>query len=99
MKDQLRFPVTDHEKVWLRLTYFVDDRKVAFVLVLKAGFSNWLDFISSILTEGKAELREGSGLPFTLDEIRPKLRTYKKVIFVRNPISRLLSGYVDKFVN
>ncbi|XP_033645145.1 carbohydrate sulfotransferase 11-like [Asterias rubens] len=99
LKDQLRFPVTDHEKVWLRLTYFVDDRKVAFVLVLKAGFSNWLDFISSILTEGKAECREGSGLPFTLDEIRPKLRTYKKVIFVRNPISRLVSGYVDKFVN
>ncbi|XP_033644587.1 carbohydrate sulfotransferase 11-like [Asterias rubens] len=98
LKDHLRFPRPKYENQWRSLTYLLDDRKVAFCLVLKAGYSNWLRFISSITTEGVAKLSKCLGID-TFDEIRPKLKAYKKVIFVRNPISRLLSGYVDKFVN
>lgn len=34
---------------------------------------------------------------FTLAEIQYRLQTYFKFIFVRDPLDRLLSAYVDKF--
>ena len=99
-KDNPRFLNQYLLKDWLRLTYFVDEYKSAYFLVQKAGFTNWLEFLTSIQKTGKAELRVGDGVPFSMKdtEFRAKLKNYKKIIFVRNPFSRIVSAYNDKFV-
>ncbi|KAM6943002.1 carbohydrate sulfotransferase 8 [Xenentodon cancila] len=90
---------------------FVEDKyKLLYCQVPKAGCSNWKRTL--IVLAGQASNAHSikhdtvhyGGYLKTLDsfnrkEIMHRLETYKKVIFVRKPLERVVSAYRDKFEN
>lgn len=87
----------------------VSDRyKTLFCFVPKVACGNWkriflvLNGQFNSTTEISGFTAHESGLVDTLDnystnEIRLKLQTYKKIVFVREPLERVLSAYRNKF--
>lgn len=87
----------------------VSDRyKTLFCFVPKVACGNWkriflvLNGQFNSTTEISGFTAHESGLVDTLDnystnEIRLKLQTYKKIVFVREPLERALSAYRNKF--
>ncbi|KAM7406461.1 hypothetical protein PAMP_000835 [Pampus punctatissimus] len=90
---------------------FVEDKyKLLYCQVPKAGCSNWKRTL--IVLAGKASdiqnlkhdtVHNGNHLKtlnhFDQKEAMHRLKTYTKVMFVREPLERLVSAYRDKFEN
>ena len=91
------------------VNFLVSDRyKTLFCYVPKVACGNWkriflvLNGHFNTTTEISGPMAHESGLIDTLDkysveEIRYKLLKYKKVVFVREPLERVLSAYRNKF--
>lgn len=76
----------------LRATFYSNDRYQATVSVVKKAASNNLENLFKDL---------GGFLRLFLlpeDICKPKLDSYLTILFVRHPLSRVLSAYIDKFV-
>ena len=91
-------------------TYFNDDFKFMLSFIHKIGSSNWLRLFQKLHRKGSQEFRKRQRDPlWTLQstaefpksekQLVDRLLNFTKVIFVRHPLSRLLSAYRDKFVN
>ncbi|XP_072236255.1 carbohydrate sulfotransferase 8-like [Leuresthes tenuis] len=90
---------------------FVEDKyKLLYCQVPKAGCSNWKRTL--IVLAGQASNAQSikhdtvhyGGYLKTLDsfdrkQIMHRLETYKKILFVREPLERVVSAYRDKFEN
>ena len=82
--------------------------KTLFCYVPKVACSNWkrvflvLSGYNNSMAQISGPMAHESGLLDTLDrysydEINQKLQTYKKILFVREPLERVLSAYRNKF--
>ena len=86
-----------------------DNRKLLFCVVPKVASTSWkraLGLSSGHENVYNITIHQPDGLQaigikrlneYNIEEIMEKIRTYVKVIFVRNPFSRLISAYKDKF--
>lgn len=106
-KSSISKTVTQHHVKHL----FVEDKyKLLYCQVPKAGCSNWKRTL--MVLAGKAsdtqsinhdDVHNGDSLKkldsFTRKEIMHRLKTYTKVLFVREPLERMVSAYRDKFEN
>ncbi|KAJ6662129.1 hypothetical protein lerEdw1_012594, partial [Lerista edwardsae] len=88
--------------------YVEDKHKLLYCEVPKAGCSNWKRVLMVLggLAESAANITHnavhyGKHLKkldsYDLKEIHLRLKTYTKVIFVRDPMERLVSAFRDKF--
>ncbi|XP_039184558.1 carbohydrate sulfotransferase 9 isoform X1 [Crotalus tigris] len=88
--------------------YVEDKYKLLYCEVPKAGCSNWkrILMILSGLTKSAANISHdsvhyGDHLKkldsYNIKEIQKRLKTYTKIIFVRDPMERLVSAFRDKF--
>lgn len=94
----------------VRHIYVEDKHKLLYCQVPKAGCSNWKRTL--MVLSGKASdaqsikhntVHNGNHLltlnSFDLNGIMSRLETYTKVMFVREPLERMVSAYRDKFAN
>lgn len=106
-KSNISKTITHHHVKYL---YVEDKYKLLYCQVPKAGCSNWKRTL--FVLAGHASNTESikhdtvhySNLIKTLDSfnqegIRHRLKTYTKVMFVREPLERIVSAYRDKFEN
>ncbi|XP_034285539.1 carbohydrate sulfotransferase 9 isoform X2 [Pantherophis guttatus] len=88
--------------------YVEDKYKVLYCEVPKAGCSNWKRILMILggLANSAANISHnsvhyGGNLnkldSYNLTEIQKRLKTYTKIIFVRDPMERLVSAFRDKF--
>ena len=91
---------------------FVDDkRKSMFCYIPKIACTSWKQVLIYLSGNSSAsepqEIRSGIHTSrhlvrlskYSMEEIRQKLETYSKYLFVRHPFARLLSAYINKFDN
>ncbi|XP_033646657.1 carbohydrate sulfotransferase 11-like [Asterias rubens] len=91
-------------KTFYEHAYANDDFKFIICRVLKVGSFSWRQVIRSLYTKGSPSFKKSQ--PFGDYSIREydngrflrDLQNYTKVLFVREPFARLLSGYRDKYV-
>ncbi|KAJ8022393.1 Carbohydrate sulfotransferase 11 [Holothuria leucospilota] len=85
----------------------IDKHKFIYSVVYKVGSSNWhrviVEDVEGFETTPYQKLYKHKALhwmpEFSLEEAKERLKNYTKFIFVRNPLSRILSAYKDKFVD
>ncbi|XP_030829019.1 carbohydrate sulfotransferase 14-like isoform X2 [Strongylocentrotus purpuratus] len=81
----------------------VDDKyKVLFGFIPKVGCTTWKGIIGKLHRKHKNDLAKINTLRNFGDnhtEIYYRLQNYRKVLFVREPITRMLSGYLSKLRN
>lgn len=88
----------------LTQTYVNDDFHITVTIVRKAGSSNWRRFMRDLYNISSPG-SQAKGPPLTALSKRPQadikrcLKQYTKILFVRHPLVRLLSGFRDKFRN
>lgn len=90
---------------------FVEDKyKILYCEVPKAGCSNWKRVLMVLAGVAKSakEIKHNAVHysnhirqldSYSREEIAKRLQTYTKVLFVREPLERLVSAYRDKFEN
>ena len=103
------FHVIEHEPSKLS-NFLVSDRfKIIFSVVPTVASDFWKDAFQELVKKNESEAEGSSASQFADGEVRNlssyraweirlRLRHYKKVIFVRDPFSRLLSTYRRKFL-
>ncbi|XP_038052696.1 carbohydrate sulfotransferase 14-like [Patiria miniata] len=110
-RDVFKIPPLDLGSPWepktykriLGNTYVNDDFNLTVTIIRKVGSSNWRRFMTSLFDisskgfKGRWTALKPLGQR-TADGIRRELQRNTKVLFVRNPLVRLLSGFRDKFV-
>lgn len=80
------------ERKGLRATFYSNDPyKITFSVVKKAASNNFENLFKEL-----GGLTRLFMLPD--DMCKPRLESYTKVLFIRHPLSRVLSAYIDKFV-
>ncbi|XP_071491192.1 carbohydrate sulfotransferase 14-like [Diadema antillarum] len=81
----------------------VDDKyKILFGFIPKVGCTTWKRVMSSLRRTHRGHQSQVStlkGFRDNLTEITYRLQSYRKVLFVREPITRMLSGYLSKLRN
>ncbi|XP_071505943.1 carbohydrate sulfotransferase 11-like [Diadema antillarum] len=93
-----------------RHTYVVDDEKLLFCYIPKVGCSNWKRILMVLarkrdvtdeITSREAHARNGlTRLGRLSKEAREyRLKNYRKVMFVRDPLSRVASAYKNKYAD
>ena len=103
-------PISNRERRLLYDNLIVDDKyKLIFCVVPKAGCTSWKRVF--LVMSGKAEsvnsvlrIHVRSHYHYlssytSKSEIDKRLKTYTKFIVSREPLSRFISAYVDKFLN
>ena len=91
-----------------RHIYVIDDEQLLFCYIPKVGCSNWkrvlmvLDGkrdVTDDITSREAHAHNGMTIlgKLTKEEQEYRLNNYRKVMFVREPLSRVVSAYKNKF--
>ena len=99
----------DRDKIlsWKTLyehAYANDDFKFVICRVLKVGSYSWRKVIRSLYDKGSPQFRKKqrmgdySIMEYDDEKFLRDLQNYTKILFVREPFARLLSGYRDKYV-
>ncbi|XP_053252304.1 carbohydrate sulfotransferase 9 [Podarcis raffonei] len=100
-------PLTHLTRMVSRI-YVEDKHKVLYCEVPKAGCSNWkrVLMVLSGVADSAANITHDAAhygkhlrklVSYNLKGIHKRLKTYTKVIFVRDPMERLVSAFRDKF--
>ena len=89
-------------------TYYNDNFKFLISTTWKAGTTNWREAMRKLCqkttvsrTKSKQKTCDDRGITFgrlNSTDFNSRIKRYLKVIFVRNPLSRLLSAYRDKII-
>ncbi|XP_022096482.1 carbohydrate sulfotransferase 14-like isoform X2 [Acanthaster planci] len=81
-------------------TYVNDDYNLTVTIVRKAGSTNWKKFMTDLhaISSKSTRLALEPLHKRSQEDIKHALKHYTKVLFVRNPLVRLLSAFRDKFV-
>ncbi|XP_041484444.1 carbohydrate sulfotransferase 14-like [Lytechinus variegatus] len=94
----------DHGGVFKNVGHLlVDDKyKILFGFIPKVGCTTWKGVINRLRSTHKDHLAKVGTLRNFKDnhtEIYYRIQNYRKVLFVREPITRMLSGYLSKLKN
>ncbi|XP_071941163.1 carbohydrate sulfotransferase 14-like [Antedon mediterranea] len=87
-----------NHKVSMDTVYWSDEFKFTVSIIHKIGSKNWRILFSRLRGRTKATV-EGEYLSLVKDkyEVKKRLMEYYNILFVRNPLTRVVSGYRDKF--
>ncbi len=76
-----------------------DEYKILFNFIPKVSCKAWKQLFSKLSRTHRHNIKHGYLSAYTEDERRYRLQNYRKAVFIREPITRLLSAYLSKFCN
>ncbi|XP_038060357.1 carbohydrate sulfotransferase 14-like [Patiria miniata] len=75
----------------------LDPYKLLFNFIPKVSCTTWKKLLGELMVRANATEHFTTLNKYTTEERNWRLDTYKKAVFVREPLSRLLSAWMDKF--